>query len=499
MADEPGKVLEEKDLHYLDDRQSVTVGAELLPIVDDYFTFVPPPPPTAKESKKKDGTEPEGVDPNEPVLKETDIRNSTVAPDSLVSMLNETVTLFSGMSLKCIQLLTFCLSHYRFQDRKGKAKSQDAQQNQKGDAKGSDGQESQKEEADGQAAMPTPVPASFRAHVRQLLEIFPGMNEKDVYREVDATIKAINDHPFTFVATLPSGKKAKVSLFWFSSFMYVFGTGDFVFRLTPEIYAFSCSRVGRFTMDLLKNFARCESVLAARLFFNLKARLNYAGGVWRVTVEDFKEYMGVQGKYTRWCDLKRSVLDPAVKEVNGKSSLLTDYTTGKWGRRINEIIFRTRLKAAEDPSVVSTIGDVDRDYMLLREQGLTKAQATQMAAAAKEQGRDMERILQRLTGQYERKPKDDRPPKAAYVVAALRGELGPNLFDKIAPDAPPVVLKADLKAAPGQNGGAHAPQLPPPDAQDAMATLNPLKPLPPEPQEAGEAGKLSALIGSLTN
>lgn len=473
------KALEEKDLKYLDDKQAVTVDDALMPIINGFFqadagnALIPTEEDTnaetdsdeAQDGTKKDNAAPAGLD-----LQESDITS-----ESGLTVINEIVTAFSGMTLRSIRLLCFCLAHYRLFQGASK----------KGDEAKKGGEAHMKQRED---TKPTPInqlPMGFKATVSQLADIFPNMNESNAYRDISETISAINDHPFTFVARLPDGRPAKISIYWFEYLVYIEKEGEFYFGLAPKIAAFSRSRAGRFTFAFLRDFARCGSVMGARLFFLLKRVQNYANGIWHVSVDDFKNHMGVQGKYARWGDLKYTVLDPAVKEINEKTSLNVEYVTGRRGRFIAELIFKItpkELAPTEDPKVVSTVGDLSRDFMLLREQGLSASQATKIAAAAADKGVDLEYMLPRLIEQYNNKPKRGRGTKAGYLMAALEGELGPNLFDKLPPDTPPVIVKADLKVGHGKL---------PPQEPNQVETLRPA-----DPKTTGESlGNISTLIG----
>ncbi|MEE9303229.1 MAG: replication initiation protein [Thiotrichaceae bacterium] len=64
-----------------------------------------------------------------------------------------------------------------------------------------------------------------------------------------------------------------------------------------------------------------------------------------ITVANFKERLQLEGKYERFANLKARVIEPAIKELNQKTSIEVKWVPIKKGRTVERLEFRFEEKA----------------------------------------------------------------------------------------------------------------------------------------------------------
>ena len=67
-----------------------------------------------------------------------------------------------------------------------------------------------------------------------------------------------------------------------------------------------------------------------------------------MTIEDFKDLMGLEGRYKVWGDLKDKVVNPAVTEINTKTDIELSFELVKRGRKAHSIRFQFTKRMVED-------------------------------------------------------------------------------------------------------------------------------------------------------
>ena len=79
-----------------------------------------------------------------------------------------------------------------------------------------------------------------------------------------------------------------------------------------------------------------------------------------ISVVDLRWMFELQNKYPVWADLKRWVIDQAVKEINEFSPLSVTYETKKTGRKITSINLRFKQKPKQAQIATETPKRSDR-------------------------------------------------------------------------------------------------------------------------------------------
>jgi plasmid replication initiation protein len=143
--------------------------------------------------------------------------------------------------------------------------------------------------------------------------------------------------------TVSEGKKGAVITKgqWLSLAEYCKGGGyvDITFhqKVAPHLLALR----GTFTMYKLKQAAALRSIYAWRLFECLQSWKTK--GRWSPDIEEFQKAMDAPASCLKdFGQLKRRVIEPAVKELREKDGLLLEWEPVKAGRKVTGLVFKFR-------------------------------------------------------------------------------------------------------------------------------------------------------------
>ena len=107
----------------------------------------------------------------------------------------------------------------------------------------------------------------FKTTVDELTAIFPSMDEKSSYNVIRTAMLGINKKPLEFQV---GGKLYFWN--WFSGFTYTIGSGEFEFRITPELQPYLLELEGTFTRYRLQDVYQFKSATTWKLYADTKAR-----------------------------------------------------------------------------------------------------------------------------------------------------------------------------------------------------------------------------------
>lgn len=133
----------------------------------------------------------------------------------------------------------------------------------------------------------------------------------------------------------PDIKKLKTR--WISSIRYNQNQGKIVLRFAQDILPYLSSLEGTFTKYELKHIGKMTSIYAIRLYELLMQ--------WRTTgkrevdIEWLKEQFQLDEGYSRMFDLKKRVIEPAIKDINTHSNFTVKWEQRKTGRKVTHLTF----------------------------------------------------------------------------------------------------------------------------------------------------------------
>jgi len=128
---------------------------------------------------------------------------------------------------------------------------------------------------------------------------------------------------------------------WLLRAVYAKGQGTVTITWHPDVRPYLFCLRAEFTTYKLKHAAALRSIYSWRLFENLKSW--NGAGKWEPTLQEFEHAMDAPQNYrTNFKELRRRVIDPAVKELTEKNGLIVDWEASKNGRKVIGLRFKFR-------------------------------------------------------------------------------------------------------------------------------------------------------------
>lgn len=125
---------------------------------------------------------------------------------------------------------------------------------------------------------------------------------------------------------------------WISSLVYTKKSKEYTFRFDPRISDLLLELKSYFTSYHLDTIKTLKFKHSIRIYELLQK--NHKLGGFAITLERLRFLLGLEGKYERYSELKRNVLDEAYHEINRNSDLRFTYRIHrKEGRRVVALKF----------------------------------------------------------------------------------------------------------------------------------------------------------------
>jgi len=122
---------------------------------------------------------------------------------------------------------------------------------------------------------------------------------------------------------------------------YSKGEGRVDLAFSPHVAPHLLALRSHFTTYKLKQAAALRSIYAWRLFECLQSW--HSKGRWTPTIEEFHKAMEAPDSCTKdFGQIKRRIIEPAVKELREKDGLLLDWESIKAGRKVTGLDFKFR-------------------------------------------------------------------------------------------------------------------------------------------------------------
>lgn len=189
------------------------------------------------------------------------------------------------------------------------------------------------------------VTDEFELSAKDFAAIFE-VSEKRAYQAlIEVTENLFNRY---IVINNPSSDKpnlTKLKTRWISSIGYNKNEGKVTLQFAQKIVPYLSSLEGCFTKYELKHIGKMTSIYAIRLYELLMQ--------WRTTgkreieINWLKEQLELDENYNRVDNLKRRVIEPAVKDINTHSNFTVAWEQRKTGRVVTHLIFTFAEKQTE--------------------------------------------------------------------------------------------------------------------------------------------------------
>lgn len=200
----------------------------------------------------------------------------------------------------------------------------------------------------------------------------------------NACLKLI-DRKFSYQVKRPQGIATTTSN-WVSEVTYLDSTATVELIFTPAIVPMITALEEHFTSYELEQVSDLRSAYAVRLY-ELLISWRSVGKTPLIQIEEFRHKLGVEAhEYSRMFDLKKYVLDAAIKQINTHTDITAKYEQHKRGRSITGFSFTFKQKSAAKKLAPTKP----------KRTQITRKEAEEMAYL----GEEWPDLLARLTNQY---------------------------------------------------------------------------------------------------
>jgi len=126
---------------------------------------------------------------------------------------------------------------------------------------------------------------------------------------------------------------------WFIMAEYGEGEGHIKLVFSPYIAEHLLALRTQFTSYKIKQIAQLKSIYAIRLYECMES-WKMPMQSWCPTIEEFQMAMDAPESACKdFGNLRKGIIEPAIKELQAKNNLLVNYTTQKRGRKVTGLIF----------------------------------------------------------------------------------------------------------------------------------------------------------------
>ena len=169
-----------------------------------------------------------------------------------------------------------------------------------------------------------------------------GAHEVTAYRDLRESVSRLFERS---IVLRSSDRTSRTR--WVQKIDFMDSRGVIGIRFSKDILPFLSNLSIEFTKYLASDLIGVTSTYAIRLY---ELIVQYRTiGKREISIADLRWMFELQNKYPVWSDLKRWVIDQAIKEINEFSPLSVTYEAKKTGRKITHIQlkFKQKLKQAQ--------------------------------------------------------------------------------------------------------------------------------------------------------
>jgi len=207
-----------------------------------------------------------------------------------------------------------------------------------------------------------------------------GTDPKTAYRDLQSVAERLLARRVTLVlepdgVTIPS-RRHRVTC-WVQSIDYIEQEGRIELRFGKDILPYLTGLRCEFTRYALSDIAKMTSGHGIRLYELLA---QWPEGHRVIALDDLRHWLQLEDRYPLMADLRRWVIEPAVKQINEHSPLTLSLTLHKTGRKVTHLVFDYSPKISANT----------------KRKIITKQQAETMARP----GESYNELYQRLSSEY---------------------------------------------------------------------------------------------------
>jgi len=180
------------------------------------------------------------------------------------------------------------------------------------------------------------IPSSITITAQEYSELF-GIQLKNAYHQ----LREATDNLYERDIKIREAKTRKRRR-WVQGADYNDSQGSVTLSFSDYVKPYIGQLNGLFKSYQLKNVCSLKSIYSIRLYELLNQ--------WRDTgkryirLDDLKMMLQISDKYERYADLRKWVIEPAIKELNAKTDFKINFKPEKNGRKVVKLVFTFTVK-----------------------------------------------------------------------------------------------------------------------------------------------------------
>jgi hypothetical protein len=177
----------------------------------------------------------------------------------------------------------------------------------------------------------------FELSAKDFVKIF-GVSEKNAYKTLIDVAQTLFKRYVVIENPFPDRPRInKLQTHWISSIYYIESEGKITLTFAPDLIPYLSQLKGSFTRYDLKHIGNMTSTYGIRLYELL---MQWKGtGRREIEIELLKKQFQLDASYDRMFDLKKRVIDPAVKDINQHSNYQVRWEQKKTGVKVTHLVF----------------------------------------------------------------------------------------------------------------------------------------------------------------
>lgn len=186
----------------------------------------------------------------------------------------------------------------------------------------------------------------YELNVSTLREL-SGTKSKAIYTDLRDAVNHLYERSIV-IEKQPNGSEGsakKLKTRWIQSAIYSDDEGTIKLRFSKDIIPYLNQLNSHFTSYALAEVIQLTSAHAYRLYELLIQFRDM--GKRNIAIEDLRRWLDLGDKYEAVYDLKKRVIDPAVRQINERTPYQVEYAQKKSGRVVTHLAFTFRRKASE--------------------------------------------------------------------------------------------------------------------------------------------------------
>ena len=194
------------------------------------------------------------------------------------------------------------------------------------------------------------VTDEFELSAKDFAQLF-SISENRAYSELQSIAKTLYQRSVTIHNPDPKRPKLKkIETRWISSIGYIPEEGKITLCFAQKMLPYLSELKGQFTRYNLDHIGNMTSIYAIRLYELLMQWKTT--GVREVEIDWLKKQFEIEDLYPDMHNLKKRVIDPAIKDINTHSNYQVSWAQRKTGRRVTHFIFTFAEKQPAKPKAV---------------------------------------------------------------------------------------------------------------------------------------------------